>query len=320
MEQNKPRVIRMAELCEQKGKLAIVGAELSNQHQRIQQLEKAESDLIKERDLRDEIIDRMADAVLGKDRHEWTSNYDYMDAAQEVEDRIAELEAQLSATNPIQQGLDAQTTRDAVIQHLTSAGVLEHDGCGIFIASGDASELIDACMALSTHAHHEKGAAAQAVALLATGGQAQAVERITIDMKQAAGLLDLFGGESTEFTVMQCNGHSGHGLYAYVTEYPEEGASYLGKTDCEAQPALRAQADAQDTDRWMEIGKAIERACADLPEETEIIVSLEKDAGTVTLIDQDGNEHENFSTDYGFAGVLNEAIDAAIAAQAKKGV
>ena len=29
----------------------------------------------------------------------------------------------------------------------------------------------------------------------------------------------------------------------------------------------------------MGIGKAIERACADLPEETEIIVSLEKDAG-----------------------------------------
>ena len=84
-------------------------------------------------------------------------------------------------------------------------------------------------------------------------------------------------------------------------------------------PDPKAQADAQDTDRWMGIGKAIERACADLPEETEIIVSLEKDAGTVTLIDQDGNEHENFSTDYGFAGVLNEAIDTAIAAQAKQG-
>ena len=51
-------------------------------------------------------------------------------------------------------------------------------------------------------------------------------------------------------------------------------------------------------------------------------MSLEKDAGTVTLIDQDGNEHENFSCDYGFAGVLNEAIDAAMAAQArnKKGI
>lgn len=79
-------------------------------------------------------------------------------------------------------------------------------------------------------------------ALLATGGQAQAVERIAIDMKQTAELLDLFGGEPTEFTVMQCNGPSGPGLYAYVTEYPEDGASYLGKTDCDAQPAPQAQA------------------------------------------------------------------------------
>ena len=84
-----------------------------------------------------------------------------------------------------------------------------------------------------------------------------------------------------------------------------------------AQPAVQGL-DAE-TRRHAAIGKAIERACADLPEETEIIVSLEKDAGTVTLIDQDGNEHENFSTDYGFAGVLNEAIDTAIAAQAKQG-
>lgn len=83
------------------------------------------------------------------------------------------------------------------------------------------------------------------------------------------------------------------------------------------QPA--AQGLDAETQRHAAIGKAIERACADLPEETEIIVSLEKDAGTVTLIDQDGNEHENFSCDYGFAGVLNEAIDAAIAAQAKQG-
>jgi hypothetical protein len=100
---------------------------------------------------------------------------------------------------------------------------------------------------------------------------------------------------------------------------PLDGESVLAQRIAELSTTTQAQADAQDTDRWMGIGKAIERACADLPEETEIIVSLEKDAGTVTLIDQDGNEHENFSTDYGFAGVLNEAIDAAIAAQAKKG-
>lgn len=83
------------------------------------------------------------------------------------------------------------------------------------------------------------------------------------------------------------------------------------------QPA--AQGLDAETQRHAAIGKAIERACMDLPDGTEISVSLEKDAGTVTLIDQDGNEHENFSCDYGFAGVLNEAIDAAIAAQAKQG-
>ena len=86
------------------------------------------------------------------------------------------------------------------------------------------------------------------------------------------------------------------------------------------QPA--AQGMDAETQRHAAIGKAIERACMDLPDGTEISVSLEKDAGTVTLIDQDGNEYENFSCDYGFAGVLNEAIDAAMAAHArnKKGI
>lgn len=82
----------------------------------------------------------------------------------------------------------------------------------------------------------------------------------------------------------------------------------------------QTHADARDVARWMGIGKAIERACMDLPDGTEISVSLEKGAGTVTLIDQDGNEHENFPHDYGFAGVLNEAIDAALAAQVKQEV
>ena len=84
----------------------------------------------------------------------------------------------------------------------------------------------------------------------------------------------------------------------------------------------RVQELEAETQRHAAIGKAIERACMDLPDGTEISVSLEKDAGTVTLIDQDGNEYENFSCDYGFAGVLNEAIDAAMAAHArnKKGI
>ena len=66
--------------------------ELRCLHARIEELETSESRTITQRDHCEEVIDRMADAVLGKDRHEWTSNYDYMNAAQEVEDRIAELE------------------------------------------------------------------------------------------------------------------------------------------------------------------------------------------------------------------------------------
>ena len=38
----------------------------------------------------------------------------------------------------------------------------------------------------------------------------------------------------------------------------------------------------------MDIGRAIERACAELPEGVEISISLEHHAGTVTLIDSNG--------------------------------
>ena len=81
-------------------------------------------------------------------------------------------------------------------------------------------------------------------------------------------------------------------------------------------PAPQAQADARDAEqeRWMEIGKAIERACIDQPDSTEIVISLERDAGTVTMFDPDGNEHDQFSHEDGFAGVVNAAIEAAIAA------
>ena len=75
----------------------VVAAELRHLQARNEQLEKSESDLIAERDYRDEIIDRMANVVLGADRAEWSSSYNFMDAVKEIEDHIAELEAQLSA-------------------------------------------------------------------------------------------------------------------------------------------------------------------------------------------------------------------------------
>ena len=58
----------------------------------ITKLEASETKLITERDHCEEVIDRMADAVLGPDRHEWTSAYDIDDAAEEVEQRAAQLE------------------------------------------------------------------------------------------------------------------------------------------------------------------------------------------------------------------------------------
>ena len=71
---------------------------------------------------------------------------------------------------------------------------------------------------------------------------AQAVaSSITIDFKQAAELLEMFGGEPAEITLMMGDGHSGNGLYASYTDMPEEGAGFLGKPDNEALPAAPAQ-------------------------------------------------------------------------------
>lgn len=81
----------------------------------------------------------------------------------------------------------------------------------------------------------------------------------------------------------------------------------------------------QDEQRQLEIGSAIERACIDLPMGTELIVSLEKGAGTVTLFDSNGNEFDHFQEDHEtFAERIHAAIDGAIAAeqvaaQAKQG-
>ncbi|MDR0214563.1 MAG: hypothetical protein LBJ15_11230 [Comamonas sp.] len=170
-------------------------------------------------------------------------------------------------------------------------------------------------------AWHKATAAAQAAHSAVPSATEEAEQSILIDMKQAAELLELFGGQPAEFTLLQCtDGHSGQGLYAYYTEFPDLGASYLGKTDAIAthSPTAREVEPAR-MHRWAEAGKAIERACEDLPEGAEIIVTLEKDAGTVTLIDQDGNEQENFPIDNGLASVVNAAIRTAIAYQVQKG-
>ena len=82
--------------------------------------------------------------------------------------------------------------------------------------------------------------------------------------------------------------------------------------------APQPQADARDAERWSEIGKSIERACGELPEDFEITIHLENGAGTVVLLYPNGEECENFPHDDGFAGVVNAATDAAIAAAKEK--
>lgn len=52
-------------------------------------------------------------------------------------------------------------------------------------------------------------------------------------LKEAQELFDFFGGEDAEVTVEEVNndGHSGKGLYAFFTEYPEEGSVFLGRKE-----------------------------------------------------------------------------------------
>lgn len=60
--------------------------------------------------------------------------------------------------------------------------------------------------------------------------------RIQIDLKQTTQLLAMFGGEPATIALMQGDGHSGNGLYAFYTDLPEEGAEFLGEADDEAVP------------------------------------------------------------------------------------
>lgn len=63
---------------------------------------------------------------------------------------------------------------------------------------------------------------------------------ITVDFKQASEILAMFGGEPGEITLMLGDGHSGRGVYAHYSDYPEEGAEYLGVSDKEAMPVADA--------------------------------------------------------------------------------
>ena len=63
---------------------------------KIERLEASELQLIDQRDHREEIINQLCDAVLGDDRHEWSSDYHFEDAVEEVEVKEAVLSAEVS--------------------------------------------------------------------------------------------------------------------------------------------------------------------------------------------------------------------------------
>ena len=54
---------------------------------------------------------------------------------------------------------------------------------------------------------------------------------LQITLRQAEKLLAFFGGHDTEVSVAQARPDQPPGLYAWCTEYPEEGAAYLGPTE-----------------------------------------------------------------------------------------
>lgn len=81
---------------------------------------------------------------------------------------------------------------------------------------------------------------------------------VEIDFKQAAELLALFGGEPTVYRLdVEGEGtlaHGGPGLYATVSEYPEDGSWFLGRTAHHARPDAPPPAEAREPLSDAEVG------------------------------------------------------------------
>lgn len=78
---------------------------------------------------------------------------------------------------------------------------------------------------------------------------------LPIDFKQASELLAMFGGEAGMVSLQIGGGHSGRGLYAHASSYPEEGAVFLGVADEEAVPSA-APKQASEQGGWLPIATA----------------------------------------------------------------
>ena len=80
------------------------------------------------------------------------------------------------------------------------------------------------------------------------------------------------------------------------------------------QTSATAEATA-DVARDAALYCAVQRACAELPEGWEIRIELERSAGTVSLVNPDGEDVDYPSDHECMASDINDAIDAAIAAE-----
>lgn len=69
---------------------------------------------------------------------------------------------------------------------------------------------------------------------------------LQITLRQTEKLLAFFGGHDTEVSVAQARPDQQPGLYAWCTEYPEEGAVYLGPTEVDDALAQNGRAAAQN--------------------------------------------------------------------------
>jgi hypothetical protein len=74
------------------------------------------------------------------------------------------------------------------------------------------------------------------------------VPSIEITLRQAKELVDCFGGHDAEVSIIQrpaAWGDMPDGLYAYFSEYPDEGSMYLGPTEVDDDLAMNGDASAQ---------------------------------------------------------------------------
>lgn len=86
-------------------------------------------------------------------------------------------------------------------------------------------------------------------------------------------------------------------------------------SDRNMREAVKHLDRALEADRDGQLYRHVQRACCDLPFGWEITINLEKNAGTVSLFNPDGDEEEFPSNREHLANELSDAIDAAIAAE-----